>query len=36
MAAGRVSGYPDGSFKPDNKVTRAEFVIMVNGIIDYI
>lgn len=35
LAAGRVSGYPDGSFKPDNKVTRAEFVKMVNGIIDY-
>ena len=32
---GRVSGYPDGSYKPDNKVTRAEFVKMVNGIIDY-
>jgi hypothetical protein len=35
LAAGRISGYPDGSFKPDNKVTRAEFVKMVNGIIDY-
>ena len=32
---GRVSGYPDGSYKPDNRVTRAEFVKMVNGIIDY-
>lgn len=32
---GMVSGYPDGSYKPDNKVTRAEFVKMVNGIIDY-
>lgn len=32
---GKVSGYPDGGYKPDNKVTRAEFVKMVNGIIDY-
>lgn len=32
---GRVAGYPDGSYKPDNKVTRAEFVKMVNGIIDF-
>ncbi|SFH10264.1 repeat-containing protein [Desulfotomaculum arcticum] len=26
VALGAVSGYPDGSFKPDNKITRAEFV----------
>jgi len=32
---GRASGYPDGSYKPDNNVTRAEFVKMVNGIIDF-
>ncbi len=32
---GRASGYPDGSYKPDNNVTRAEFVRMVNGIIDF-
>jgi len=24
-----VSGYPDGSFRPDEKVTRAEFVVML-------
>lgn len=35
MDEGRVSGYPDGSYKPDNKVSRAEFVKMVNGIIAY-
>lgn len=33
--SGKVSGYPDGSYKPDNRVTRAEFVKMVNGIIDF-
>ncbi|MBE0447477.1 MAG: S-layer homology domain-containing protein [Actinobacteria bacterium] len=29
-----VSGYPDGTFKPDNKVTRAEFakmIVLANG-----
>lgn len=31
----KISGYPDGSFKPDASITRAEFVKMVNGIIDY-
>lgn len=32
---GKISGYPDGTFKPDGSITRAEFVKMVNGIIDY-
>lgn len=32
---GKVTGYPDGNFKPDDMVTRAEFVKMVNGIIDF-
>ena len=32
---GRISGYPDGSFKPEANITRAEFVKMVNSIIDY-
>lgn len=28
----RIIGYPDGSFKPDNYITRAEAVIMFNSI----
>ncbi|HAQ39750.1 MAG TPA: hypothetical protein DCM73_02220 [Clostridiales bacterium] len=32
---GQISGYPDGTFKPDGKVTRAEFVKMVNGAFNY-
>lgn len=25
-----IAGYPDGQFKPDNEITRAEFVTLVN------
>ena len=32
---GRITGYPDGTFKPNGSIKRAEFVKMVNGIIDY-
>lgn len=35
LEAGKVSGYPDGSYKPDSNVTRAEFVKMLNGVIDF-
>jgi len=31
--SGYVNGYPDGTFKPDNQVTRAEFVKIVNNIL---
>lgn len=31
--SGYVEGYPDGTFKPDNQVTRAEFVKIVNNIL---
>lgn len=26
---GSINGYPDGTFKPDNKITRAEFVSLI-------
>lgn len=29
VAAGSISGYPDGSFKPDNTITRAEFATVL-------
>ena len=29
VACGAVGGYPDGTFKPDNTITRAEFVTIV-------
>ncbi len=32
-AAEVVNGYPDGTFKPDNQVTRAEFVAMLMRVI---
>ncbi|MEA5093502.1 MAG: S-layer homology domain-containing protein [Sedimentibacter saalensis] len=35
MDAGKISGYSDGSYKPDNNITRAEFVKLVNGTIDF-
>ncbi|MDO5480033.1 MAG: S-layer homology domain-containing protein, partial [Clostridia bacterium] len=30
---GYISGYPDGTFKPDNNITRAEIVTIINRII---
>lgn len=29
LAAGASTGYPEGSYKPDNKITRAEFATML-------
>ena len=31
---GWVSGYPDGTFKPDQAITRAEFVTLVNKVLE--
>ncbi|MEN1762277.1 S-layer homology domain-containing protein [Anoxynatronum sibiricum] len=28
------SGYPDGTFRPDHSITRAEFVVMINKVIN--
>ena len=28
---GYIGGYPDGTFKPDNSITRAEFVVIFNN-----
>lgn len=29
VALGAISGYPDGTFRPDNKITRAEFATVL-------
>lgn len=31
----KISGYEDGSFKPENSITRAEFMTMVNSAYDF-
>ncbi|MEL7655722.1 MAG: S-layer homology domain-containing protein, partial [Bacillota bacterium] len=31
---GWVSGYPDGTFRPDQYITRAEFVTLVNNVLN--
>ncbi|ABR46530.1 S-layer domain protein [Alkaliphilus metalliredigens QYMF] len=35
VAAELLSGYPDGSFKPDQSISRAEFMSLVNKSFDY-
>ncbi|PKM65558.1 MAG: hypothetical protein CVU95_14595 [Firmicutes bacterium HGW-Firmicutes-2] len=35
MEKGLASGYGDGSFKPDNSITRAEFMKLVNNAFGY-
>src|SRR5665647_1813849 len=32
---GIVKGYPDGTFKPDNAITRSEFFSLVNNAFDF-
>ena len=32
---GDISGYPDGTFRPNNMITRAEFVVLVNNSMGY-
>ncbi|OXM86724.1 endo-1,4-beta-xylanase [Paenibacillus rigui] len=29
IQSGAIAGYPDGTFKPDNKITRAEFIAII-------
>jgi hypothetical protein len=31
---GYISGYPDGTFKPDNQITRAELVCLLNKVLE--
>ena len=31
MAAGIITGYADGTFRPENAITRAEFFVLVNN-----
>lgn len=33
---GLLTGYPDGSFKPDQSVTRAEMAVIIRRIIEYV
>jgi N-acetylmuramoyl-L-alanine amidase len=35
ITKGYVSGYSDGTFKPDNSITRAEFITIINKIFSY-
>ena len=35
IGQGLIKGYPDGSFKPDNAITRAEFMVLVNKVFNF-
>lgn len=35
VKAGIITGYPDGTFRPDNKITREEMAIMMVRALDY-
>lgn len=35
MSKGLISGYPDGAFKPDATMTRAEFMTIVNKVYNF-
>lgn len=35
VQSGVINGYPDGSFKPDDPITRAEFVTILDKIMGY-
>ncbi|HEY5584599.1 MAG TPA: ice-binding family protein [Ruminiclostridium sp.] len=35
FSTGIVKGYPDGSFKPDKAITRAEFFALVNNVFSF-
>jgi len=35
MNEGLIKGYPDGTFKPDQNITRAEFMTLVNRAFNY-
>ena len=35
LASGVVKGFPDGSFRPNNEITRAEFFSLVNNVFKF-
>ncbi|MBF4695181.1 S-layer homology domain-containing protein [Fusibacter ferrireducens] len=35
LGQGVINGYPDGSFKPDNPITKAEYITFLNHVFGY-